>query len=501
MKLKLISPIVYCAGALLLLNACSKSWLNPAVPGELVTTDSTFLDPANAEKFVNACYTQLLTWEQSSFSWIGVTSITSDNADKGSSPGDLGTDKDQLDNFTYTSTTPSIATVWKSNSQGISRCNQALANVPRFDTSAALKSRLRGEALFLRAFYYFNMVRTFGEVPIVDTVIDADNPADLEKINDRRPVPEVYALIEKDLREALALLPTREQYDPKDLGRATKGAAAALLAKVSLYQQKWNEVLTLTDNIMSGTYGSYALVPDYATIWREVGENSPESLFEIQSKGTVPFAAVQQYSVVQSIRGGTFNDGAVVLTGWGFNSVSEDLYNAYEPGDVRRKATIMSIGDTLFDGVVIIDAVNKRYNYKAYVSRTQESYGDDAGKVNKNIRILRMGEVYLMNAEAANELGQTAKAQTALNAVRQRAGLGNTTAASQADLRNAIWHERRVELAMEHDRFYDLVRQGRAGTVLRAHGKNFVDGKHEVFPVPQSEIYASSGKLTQNNGY
>src|SRR5690606_27893869 len=152
---------------------------------------------------------------------------------------------------------------------------------------------------------------------------------------------------------SLALLPNKEQYDAKDLGRATKGAAAALLAKVSLYQQKWNEVLTLTDNIMSGAYGSYALVPDYATIWREAGENSPESLFEIQSKGTVPFAAVQQYSVVQSIRGGTFNDGAVVLTGWGFNSVSEDLYNAYEPGDVRRKATIMSIGDTLFDGVVI----------------------------------------------------------------------------------------------------------------------------------------------------
>ncbi|QEH42146.1 RagB/SusD family nutrient uptake outer membrane protein [Chitinophaga sp. XS-30] len=496
-----ISTIIIGIAAALTISACSKSWLNPAVPGEFTATDSTFIDPANAVKFVNACYTQLLTWDQSGFAWVGVTSITSDDADKGSAPGDLGTDKDQLDNLTYSSTTPSFRSLWRSNSQGISRCNQALANVPKFQITDALKSRLRGEALFLRAFYYFNMVRSFGDVPIVDTVVNAENPADLEKINSRRPVADVYAFIESDLNLALSLLPGKEAYDAADLGRATKGAAAALLAKVSMYQQKWDQVLLLTDDIIDGTYGAYALVPDYATIWREVGENNAESLFEIQSKGTAPFAAVQQYSQVQGIRGGTFNAGAQVFTGWGFNSVSEDLYNAYENGDVRRKATIMSIGDTLFDGVIIINAANPRYNYKAYVSRTQETYGNTTSTANKNVRILRMGEVYLMNAEAANELGQASKAQFSLNAVRNRAGLANTPAASQTDLRSAIWKERRVELAMEHDRFYDLVRQGRAGEVMRAHGKAFVDGKHEVFPVPQDEIYASDYKLMQNSGY
>ena len=484
-----------------MLTACNKEWLNPAPENELITEDTTFNDPANAERFVNACYTQLLTWDQTSFAWIGVTSITSDDADKGSAPGDLGTDKDQMDNLTYSATTPSVRSVWRSNAQGISRCNQALANVPKFNIDAALKSRLRGEALFLRAYYYFNMVRTFGAVPIVDTVVDAENPTDLDKINDRRPVEEVYAFIESDLNTAIALLPTKQQYDAKDMGRATKGAATGLLAKVAMYEKKWDLVLTLTNRIINNEVGTYGLAPDYATIWREVGENNEESLFEIQSKGTTPFAAVQQYSQVQGIRGGTFNPGAQVFTGWGFNSVSEDLYNSYEPGDIRRKYTIMSIGDTLFDGVILVNMANPRYNYKAYVSRTLETYGNTTSTANKNVRILRMGEIYLMNAEAANELNQPDVAKSRLNAVRSRAQLGNTTANTQAELRLAIWKERRWELAMENDRFYDLVRQGRAGEVLRAHGKAFVDGKHEVFPVPQDEIYASGNKLTQNFGY
>jgi hypothetical protein len=188
-------------------------------------------------------------------------------------------------------------------------------------------------------------------------------------------------------------------------------------------------------------------------------------------------------------------------TGWGFNTPSEDLDKAYEPGDVRRKATIIHVGDTLFDGVILVSAENARYNYKAYVSVTKETYSGDADLTNKNVRVLRMGDIVLINAEAANELGNTAGAITSLNKVRNRAGLANTTASDQSTLRTAIWNERRVELGMEHDRFFDLVRQGRAGTVLRALGKNFVDGKNEVFPIPQDEINASGGRLKQNNGY
>lgn len=484
-----------------IISSCKKDWLSPAQENQLVKEDSTFTKPANAEGFVNAVYNQLLAWNTTTFSWVGMSSITSDDADKGSSPGDLGTDKDQMDELTYTATTPAINDVWVGNYQGISRANQALSNVPKFSIDPALKTRLLGEAKFLRALYYFNLVRCYGGVPLVDTVLNANNLADFNKANTRVSKEVIYSFIENDLNAAMASLPTKQQYDPKDMGRATKGAAAALLAKVSMYEKKWDKVQSLTDQIISGGYGSYALVPNYTTIWREVGENSAESIFEIQAKGVVPAAGIQQYSMVQGIRAGVFNVSATkVFTGWGFNSPSANLDSAYESGDVRRMSTIMHVGDTLFDGVKIISAENPRYNYKAYISKTKESYGDDK-YTNKNVRILRMGEVYLMNAEASNELGQSSKAQASLNLVRNRAMLPNTVAISQSDLRTAIWKERRVELAMEHDRFFDLIRQGRAGVVMRAVGKNFVDGKNEVFPIPQTQIDASGGKLTQNPNY
>jgi hypothetical protein len=277
----------------------------------------------------------------------------------------------------------------------------------------------------------------------------------------------------------------------------------ALLAKVNMYLQNWQQVLDLTDQIIAGDAGDYALVADYATIWREEGENSPESLFEIQGRGSTPNAGVQGYFVTQGPRGLVkYPDNSAALSGWGFNTPSEDLENAYEPGDKRKNATIMHRGDTLWDDAVVQNSVsNPRYNNKAYVSKKLETFNGNDWESNKNVRILRMGEVYLLNAEAANELGNAAKAQSSLNEVRQRAGLANTPASGQADLRTAIWNERRVELAMEHDRFFDLVRQGRAGEVLRAHGKEFIDGKHEVFPIPQNEIDASQNKLTQNLGY
>jgi hypothetical protein len=485
------------------LTACNDSWLSPAPEDQLITQDSTFLIPANAEKFVNACYNQLTLWQTSSFSWIGYSSITSDDADKGSDPGDLGSDKDQMDNITYTSTSGSVGEAWTGNYNGVTRCNQAITNIPKYNISESLKTRYIAEARFLRALYYFNLVRCFGDVPLIDKVIDANNTSDFDLANTRVDKAKVYAFIETDLNYAIQNLPKKEDYSSADLGRATMGAATALLAKVSMYEKKWDQVYLLTNNILENKVGNYALVSDYASIWREVGENSSESLFEIQGRGIDPNAGVDGYVSCQGVRGTiTYPDGTPAVSGWGFNTPSEDLEKAYETGDVRKAATIMYRGETLWDGAVIATNVsNDRYNYKAYVSKKKETYNGNDWSSNKNIRLLRMGEVYLMNAEAANELGKTDVAQNSLNAVRHRAGLGDTPASSQTDLRNAIWNERRVELAMEHDRFYDLIRQGRAGTVLRALGKHFVDGKNEVFPIPQSEIDASMGKLKQNSGY
>jgi hypothetical protein len=250
-------------------------------------------------------------------------------------------------------------------------------------------------------------------------------------------------------------LPANDAYDAKDVGRATRGAAAGMLAKVNMYLKNWDSVLSLTDQIIGGELGSYGLADDYATIWREEGENSEESLFEIQGRGMTPAAGIQGYFSTQGVRGGIkYPDNTAALSGWGFNTPTEDLENAYEAGDVRKAATIMYRGQMLWDSATVQASVsNPRYNYKAYVSKRYETFNGGDWESNKNVRILRMGEVYLMNAEAANELGNISKAQGSLNAIRHRAELGDTPAANQADLRNAIWKERRVELAMNMTAF------------------------------------------------
>ena len=331
--------ILVLAGYLVLcLSSCSDSWLNPAPENQIVKQDSTFIDPANAVEFVNSCYNSLLQWQETTFSWIGMSSITSDDADKGSDPGDLGTDKDQMDNLTYSPTSLSVAEVWTGNFNGISRCNQAIANVPKYDIDAALKSRLIGEAQFLRAYYYFNLVRCYGDVPLIDGLIDANNPADIQKAATRAPKADVYNLIVKDLTDAMNALPTVDEYAPEDMGRATKGAAMGLLAKVNLYLKNWQEVQDLTDQIINGSCGN---------LWPGSGLCQPSGvkqektawnhLFEIQGRGINPNTGVQGYAATQGAQGDVkYPDGTPAVTGWGFNTPSADLEAAYEPGDLRK---------------------------------------------------------------------------------------------------------------------------------------------------------------------
>lgn len=495
-KLHKLTTFVLLGG--LLASSC-QNFLDVPPQGQQTPTDFFSSNPNAATTLVNAVYAKMLDWNFHSFSWNGVSSITSDDAEKGSSPGDTGADKDQMDNLTFTPSSLSFNEVWVGHYEAIARANQALDNLPGLSIGDTLKNRLIGEASFLRAYFYFNLVRSFGGVPLITKVADPTNQTDIQQGRVRATSAQVYAQIEQDLQTAVTNLPEKSQYSSADLGRATKGAARALLAKVSMYQKKWNVVQQLTDEIIQS--GQYSLLPSYAELWREAGENGPESVFEIQGKGTTPNRGVQGYFESQGARG----DGG---WGWGFNTPTEDLDRAYETGDTRRDGTIIRRGTILWDGQVVSpNAENPRYNYKAYISRTRESYNGDNWETNKNIRVLRYAEVLLMNAEAANELGNAAKALTALNQVRARARGGatgvlpNVTTTVQSDLRQAIWRERRVELAFEHDRWFDLVRQGRAAEVLRAQGKNFVTGKHELFPIPQTQIQLSGGALTQNPGY
>lgn len=469
-------------------TGCTNDYLDVEQTESISTKDmELFNNNEGATTFVNAIYNKFLDWDMSSFSWIGLTSIASDDADKGSSPGDTGSDKDVLDALTYNASSPSINEVFTANYVGINRCNQALSIIPKLDKAdSALRERLIGEAKFLRAFMYFTLVKTYGGVPIIDHLPNPSSDEDRIMQLTRKSPAEVYAFIEKDLNSAIVVLPVKSVYSVAEKGRASKGAAYALLAKVSLYQKKWQQVVD-NCNLVTG----YSIVPDYASMFKLSGENDAESIFEIQGVGSNPAKGIQGYSATQGARG---NGG----WGWGFNTPSQSLVNAYEAGDVRKNATIIFAGTTLYDGRVVPTTVeNPRYNYKAYSSSYTDAWESDA-----NIKYLRYAEVILMKAEALNELGQTSTAIPLLNQIRNRAGLGNTTATSQAAVRTAIWKERRVEMAFEHDRFFDLVRTGQAAAAFTADGKTFVTGKHELFPLPSAFMKEASGLSQQNNpGY
>lgn len=299
----------------------------------------------------------------------------------------------------------------------------------------------------------------------------------------RKTKEEVYAFIEQDLTDAMAVLPQKSAYPANEKSRASLGAAKALMAKVALYQKKWQQVIDNCDDVTG-----YSLALDYASQYRVSGEHDNESIFEISGLGTPPAKGVQGYSATQGARGA----GG---WGWGFNTPSESLANAYEPGDTRRSATIIFAGTTLYDGRFVPTTVeNPRYNMKAYSSAYTDGWETDV-----NIKCLRYAEVLLMKAEALNELGQTAAAIDLVDEIRLRAGLGETPAVSQDDVRIAIWKERRLELAFEHDRFFDLVRTGQAQAAFAADGKTFIVGKHEVFPLPQKFINEAGGLSSQNN--
>ncbi len=486
-KLKSAGSMALILGAVLVVPSCKKSFLEEP-PRAQTPADYFSSTTQAAEELVNSVYNKLYDWSQHSFSWIGISSIASDDADKGSDPGDTGADKDQLDNLSWSSTSLSFGEVWESNFEGISRANKAIDMMDKLNMDPSKREVLKGEVRFLRAYFYFNLVRSFGGVPKIDKV--PVTQAEIDAVNVKASVDEIYDLIESDLNFASTVLPTQQLIET---GRATSYAATGLLSKVSLYRQKWSQAAATAEMLIGS--GNFGLLDDYSHVWREIGEFSKESIFEINCKGTEPAKGIVGYFVVQAPRG----QGGL---GWGFNTPTLDLYNAYEQGDVRRDATIIISGQTLWDGwVTNVSAPNARYNYKSYVSKFMESWGKQDNETNKNLRILRYGDLLLIAAEAYNELNDSSKAKKYLNMVRKRAGLQNTTAVTQSEIREAIWKERRVELAMEHDRVFDLRRTNRAGDVMRAHGKAYIDGKHDLYPIPQRQIDLSNGKLIQNPGY
>lgn len=451
------------------LNSCSEDFLEVDSRDRIAQEDADVVTP---EMMVNGVYGKLTNWDYA-FSYLGITEIISDNADKGSSPSDTGTDKTALDNLEHTTSAASVDAMWQNWYQAIFRATEAIQYTEEYGLEdQAYVDRLIGEAKFLRALNYFWLVRSFGDVPLqhIDYTV-------------RAPKEEVYNYIEQDLLDAINALPAKSEYAAADLGRATRGAAQGLLAKVYLYQERYQDAYDMTNTVINS--GEYSLYPNFEELWRASQENGVESLFEVQARGNVIAHGVQQYSQTQGARGATG-------WGWGFNTPSQNLIDAFdtEGDEIRKNATIIFPGETLWDGRFVSEAVeNLAYNEKAYSSANA---GDSDG--DKNVRILRYAEILLINAEAAIQLGLDGA--TPLNQVRARVDLDPIANPTLQD----VWNERRLELAFEHDRWFDLVRTGQAEAAMEADGKTFIVGRHELFPIPNNQLIQTP-EMTQNPGW
>ncbi|WP_449387039.1 RagB/SusD family nutrient uptake outer membrane protein [Chryseobacterium lineare] len=460
-----------------LIVSCKDDYLDTERVGA-TDASSFFKTQEDAMQATNAIYAALRSWENSAFPSQFVFGVPADDVEKGSNPGDASF-INAYDQFTYTASDSGVEGYWIGQWQFVNRCNQVITNVPNINMDATLKNRLVAEAKMLRAYFYFNLVRIYGGVPIFDGVQTNYNIP-------RNSIDEVYNFIISDLTSAAAILP--QSYSASDLGRMTKGGALGLLSKVYLYKKDWQKAYDTSNQVIAMGYN---LDPDFNRLFRPAGEFGSESVIEVNCQCSTDFGG-SQYAEVQGVRN---------QFGWGFFTPTTALESAFESGDIRKELTILREGETTIEGDLIHKGdpqAGDMWNQKVYVPKALNNNACGYGSI-QNIRILRFAEILLINAEAANELGNTATAIINLNKVRTRAGLAGTTATTQTALRSAIWHERRVELALEGDRFVDLVRTGQATTVLAPYG--FKAGKNEVFPIPLNSINQSSGVLTQNPGY
>jgi hypothetical protein len=366
---------------------------------------------------------------------------------------------------------------YRLNFQIIARTNQILTSIDAVDFNADTKNNLKGQAMYLRAFAYFDLTRLFGKVPLHLTPVTSREDAALPLAT----TEQLYAQIEKDALEASKLLPNKAK---QEAGRATSGAAKTLLANLYLTQKKWPQVEAQVKDVITG--GGYALMPDYneAFSFTSTNKNNAESVFEIQyMEGSAGFNANQAYRFIPSpitadeLRPLTGTSNAQPTSQESNNIPTPDLIAAYEVGDKRKDISIGYI--TLSQSL----AENKTYPYiKKYVR--PHSIHNNTGQ---NWPVYRYAEVLLFMAEALNEQNKPSEAIVYLNQVRTRAGLAATKAATQAEVREAIFKERRVELAFENKRWFDLTRTGRVKEIIGAYGAK-VKANPQLYYFPKGAV-------------
>lgn len=508
--------------------------------------DTYFQSESDAESFLTGCYNAITYhgwWQVENF-WI-LTEMCGDDYWMGNTTQGQG---DYISLAHYQGVGQSNGTIsnfWQYRYKGILRCNIAIEHIPEAPIlDEAKKERLIAEAKFLRAYFYFELVNNFGGVPLIEGFL---LPEEVEGIT-RSSAEEIHAFIEKDLTEAAAVLPQRSEYADTDMGRATRGAALGLLGKSYLFQAKYEQARNTLKTVMDE--GQYSLMPDFGQVWSIDYENNAESLFEVQNMYDETYELGGSLSIVSGNRSGGDQDG------WAWGLPTANLENAFvEAGDTERlKWTIVKNGATEIagednfadliaaqgdqngDGTYCVDPSkhkSARINRKFYLPLAKRPTNYNQPKVPLNHRILRYADVLLMYAEACNESGDDANARTALNQVRSRVGLSDVSATGTA-LRQAIRTERRLELACEGHRLYDIRRWDDTNgkkvicNVMGANGSfvlwntnqatadsyewenqyessdkgiTFNESRDLIFPIPLYEITMSNGSIVQNPGW
>ncbi|WP_245907560.1 RagB/SusD family nutrient uptake outer membrane protein [Olleya aquimaris] len=401
----------------------------------------------------------------------------------------------QIDDMIHTPVNSNLKDVWNWMFAGVNRANYIMEFQDK--TNFPGKEIIIAETRFLRAYYYFELVKWFGPVPLKETRFELGDETSIP----RSPVSEVYALIEADLQYAVDNL----DYTAPQVGRVTKGAAQALLGKAYLFQDKFSAAASILENLILN--GPYDLVTDYDTIFENEGENGIESVFEVQYTDVegAGFGCLQcsEGNVAVGFSGVRNYNGPLFTSGFSFNVPTQDVVDEFEAGDNRKDVAILDIeawsastGASYGTGYEHTGYFNRKYLPRV---RSSQAQGDLNLTNPNNYRAIRFADVLLMAAEAFNRGGiDDTKAQNFLNRVRERA-FGNTSnnvSLTGTALTNAIYHERRVELVGEGHHFFDLVRTGR-GTQI----PGFTPNKNELFPIPIEEIQFSNGNWQQNPGY
>jgi len=477
-----------------LLLSCSDDFVN--VNSQDENSENFFNTEEDYQNALIGAYDLL----QSSYLNVMLGEIASDNTLAG---GESATDVpgiQEIDDMIHTPINDQLRDIWNWMYGGVNRANYILEFKDKIDFPN--KPNVLGQATFLRAYYYFELVKFFGDVPLA---VDQRLLFGDQNTIDRTPAAQVYAQIELDLIYAAENLPPNQT----QTGRVTKGAAQALLGRVYLYQNKFAQAAPVLDDVINS--GVYDLVADYSTLFENDNENNIESVFEIQYTDLegAGFGCLQcsEGNVAIGFNGPRNFNGPLFESGFSFNVPTQEVFDAFDQDDARREFAILDIvafaqANTDFNdgaGVSFTEGFEHTgYFNRKYIPRVGDTNIGDQNLTNpNNYRAIRFADVLLMGAEAHNQGdGNDELARQYLNRVRERTTLEDVNASGSA-LMQAIYNERRLELVGEGHHFFDLVRTGRAAQEI----EGFTAGKNEIFPIPLVEIQLAGNRWAQNPGY